>query len=153
MPSIRPAEAKDVPQLVEAWHGMLVECDLVGSGLVDDWRERLGRNFEQRMASGEAGWFVAEEDGRVVGTAAAFLTSGPSNIHKDVSAMLAGIYVEPPHRKRGIARQLTEQAIRWCEERGCVRVRLHASPSGRPLYESLGFEPATEMMRLDLQRR
>ena len=28
---------------------------------------------------------------------------------------------------------------------GCTQVHLHASPAGRPVYESVGFVPSTEM--------
>jgi GNAT superfamily N-acetyltransferase len=150
MPRIRTATVADVPALVRAWYAMLDECDLLGSGVVLDWETRLTHHFERQIERGHARWFVAEQGGRIIGTCLATLSSGRSNILKDVTAMLAGIYVEPAYRGRGIARRLTEAAIAWCKERGCVRVRLHASAAGRHLYESLGFVPATEMMRLDL---
>jgi GNAT superfamily N-acetyltransferase len=150
MAQIRTASAADIPALVHAWYAMLDECQLLGSGVVDDWEERLAHHFQRQIERDHARWSVAEEDGRVIGTCLASLSSGRSNILKDVSAMLAGIYVDPAHRGRGIARKLTEDAIAWCKQRGCVRVRLHASAAGRHLYESLGFVPATEMMRLDL---
>jgi len=38
-----------------------------------------------------------------------------------------------------------ESALKWCREHGYDRVVLHASKEGKPLYESLGFEPANEM--------
>jgi len=85
-----------------------------------------------------------------VGTAAAFLSTGTSGVLLDVTATLAGIYVVPGHRRRGIAREVTLQAIEWCKQRGCVYIRLQASDAGRPLYESLGFRTFREMMKLDL---
>ncbi len=151
MLSLRTATVADVPALVDAWHAMLTECDLLGTGLVDDWEARLARHFERQIVRGHARWFVADDSERIIGTCLATLSNGSSNILKDVSAMLAGIYVDPEYRGRGIARLLTENAIAWCKERGCVRIRLNASPAGRHLYETLGFVPATEMMRLDLR--
>lgn len=150
MVSFRTARVADVPALIRAWYAMLEECGLLGSGLLDDWEERLSRHFQRQIEGRHARWFVAEDAGRIVATCLATLSEGRSNILKDLSAMLAGIYVEPAYRGRGIARELTGQAIAWCKARGCVRVRLNASRMGRPLYESLGFVPATEMMRLDL---
>ena len=150
MPPIRPATTDDIPALVRAWYAMLDECGLLGSGVVQDWEARLSRHFEKQILGRHARWWVAEDQGRIVGTALATLSTGSSNILKDVTAMLAGIYVEPEYRGRGIARRLTEEAIAWCREQGCVRVRLNASKMGRPLYDSLGFVQATEMMRLDL---
>jgi len=40
--------------------------------------------------------------------------------------------------------------IAWCRAQGFAGVTLHASDQGRPLYESLSFEPTTEM-RLKLR--
>jgi len=40
--------------------------------------------------------------------------------------------------------------IDWCREQGLAMVYLHATEDGRPLYESMGFEPTTEM-RLKLK--
>jgi GNAT superfamily N-acetyltransferase len=150
MVSFRTATVSDIPALIRAWYAMLDECGLLGSGVLPDWEERLSRHFERQIEGSHARWFVAEDAGRVIGTCLATLSDGRWNILKDISAMLAGIYVEPAYRGRSIARKLTEQAIAWCKDRGCVRVRLNASAMGRPLYESLGFVPATEMMRLDL---
>ncbi|HET7347669.1 MAG TPA: GNAT family N-acetyltransferase, partial [Acidobacteriaceae bacterium] len=60
-------------------------------------------------------------------------------------AWIHSVYVEPSLRRRGIGRQLTETMVAWCREQGFKFVYLHASEHGRPLYESLGFEPSTEM--------
>jgi hypothetical protein len=45
---------------------------------------------------------------------------------------------------------LTKTILDWCRDQGLAAVYLHASKSGRPLYESLGFEPTNEM-RLKLR--
>jgi GNAT superfamily N-acetyltransferase len=151
MPSYRRGELRDLPILVQFWHDMLIESDVAGSGFVHDWRERLEADFKAQITAETMAWFVAEQDGHIVGTAAAFLNRNTGGVLLDVQATLAGIYVVPGHRRSGIARELTLRAIEWCKERGCVRVRLQASEAGRPLYESLGFRTFHEMMKLDLQ--
>lgn len=60
-------------------------------------------------------------------------------------AWIHSLYVEPAFRRRGIGRQLTETITAWCREQGFEWVYLHASEQGRPLYESLGFRPSSEM--------
>lgn len=60
-------------------------------------------------------------------------------------AWIHSVYIEPQFRRRGIGRQLTQTIIRWCRKRGFDWIYLHASDQGRPLYESLGFVPSSEM--------
>ena len=74
MPTYRHGTEHDVPVLAQFWHDMLVESKVAGSGLVTDWRPRLERHFTEQMAEAAMAWFLAEEDGHVVGTAAAFLS-------------------------------------------------------------------------------
>ena len=151
MPTYRVAESQDIPVLVQFWHDMLVESQVAGSGFVADWRERLQAHFHAQMDGGTLAWFVAEDGGHIVGTAAAFLNRNSGGALLDLQATLAGIYVVPGHRRRGIAREVTLRAMGWCKQQGCVRIRLQASQAGRPLYESLGFTTFREMMKLDLR--
>ncbi len=58
---------------------------------------------------------------------------------------ILNVYTEPAHRRRGLARALMQVALDWCEANEVGAVILHASPEGRPLYESLGFTSTNEM--------
>lgn len=60
-------------------------------------------------------------------------------------AIVLNVFTERAWRRRGLARRLMEEVIDWARAHGVVRLVLHASPEGRPLYESLGFEPTNEM--------
>jgi GNAT superfamily N-acetyltransferase len=42
-----------------------------------------------------------------------------------------------------------QTALQWLDERGIRRVTLHATDVGQSLYESLGFEPVPNEMRLE----
>lgn len=151
MAVLRLGAPRDLPVLVRYWRAMLEECDLVGSGLVPDWKGRLEEQFRFDMEAGSGIWILAEEDGSVVGTCTVFRQMGRSQILLDATAMVAGMYVLPEYRGRGIARALMEWVVDWCREQGVKTIRLNASKAGRPLYESIGFATATEMMRLDLR--
>ncbi|HEV3155495.1 MAG TPA: GNAT family N-acetyltransferase [Candidatus Baltobacteraceae bacterium] len=150
MAPIRQAGVADIPVLVDLWHAMLVECDLVGSGLVDDWRSRLEKAFAAEITRGSAVWWLAEIGQDVAGTCAIFEQRGRSQIFIDRKATLGGMYVRPAFRRRGIALSLAKHAIAWCRQQRFTLIRLHASRDGRPIYEALGFVTATEMMRLSL---
>jgi GNAT superfamily N-acetyltransferase len=60
-------------------------------------------------------------------------------------AIVLNVYTEPAFRRRGLARQLMTEILRWA---GTVRLEslvLHAAPDGRHLYEELGFVATNEM--------
>jgi GNAT superfamily N-acetyltransferase len=62
---------------------------------------------------------------------------------------ILNVYTAKTFRRRGLARWLMEAVLLWCRQNGIDTVILHASPAGKSLYESLGFE-ATNEMRLQL---
>jgi ribosomal protein S18 acetylase RimI-like enzyme len=47
---------------------------------------------------------------------------------------------DPAYRKRGHARAIMEELLRWFDARGLRRVDLNASPDGQGLYRALGFD-------------
>jgi ribosomal protein S18 acetylase RimI-like enzyme len=54
------------------------------------------------------------------------------------------LYVDPDHRRRGIATALLNQAQQWGQERGDRRLGLQVfthNPGAIALYEKLGFTP------------
>ncbi len=59
--------------------------------------------------------------------------------------LVMNVYTAPAWRRRGIARRLMEEIIAWAKTAGIVRLVLHASDEGRPLYTALGFVPTNEM--------
>jgi GNAT superfamily N-acetyltransferase len=60
--------------------------------------------------------------------------------------LILNVYVEPAQRRRGVARRLMEHLIGWAPGAGIVRLVLHASEEGRPLYQALGFRGSNEML-------
>ena len=60
-------------------------------------------------------------------------------------AWVVNMFTEPEDRRRGLARRLMETILEWCREAGMRTLYLHASDTGRPLYEKLGFLPTNEM--------
>lgn len=108
------------------------------------------RPFIKRCLSDNSyrGWFAIAADGRVAAGAGLLLApwvAGPHDPDKAHRPYLLNVYTYPEFRKRGLARSLTEKAIEWCREHGFKLLWLHASEYGRPVYESLGFQPTNEM--------
>lgn len=65
---------------------------------------------------------------------------------RGLEGLVLNVYVDEAHRRQGVARRLMETLIGWAPGAGIVRLVLHASPDGRPLYESLGFLTTNEMI-------
>jgi GNAT superfamily N-acetyltransferase len=89
-----------------------------------DWKRFL-------QASPE-GCFVAEEDGRVCGTAATIT-------FENRFAWVGMVLVDPEYRSRGIGTRLLERAIEYLDGQKILAIKLDATPQGKPLYEKLQF--------------
>ena len=146
-PVIRPGTFAELNVYAEFWLAMFEEVgNIAESDMVSDWRGRFRHYLERRIADGEAGFFVALDGDEIVGTAGALIADGyPFAVHGIKRGYIFGVRVDPAHRSRGIATRLTQEATAFLRGIGCTRVRLHASPFGRPVYERLGFRPTNEM--------
>ena len=84
---------------------------------------------------------VAEEEGRIVGTAAGTRKGGVG--------WIGHVVVHPDCRRRGIGSALVEAVIARLEEAGCRALLLIATDLGRPVYEKLGFRVDSLYARLN----
>ena len=146
-----PADVEDLVALLPAFANMYArmirECGLDGQGFVDDWHDRLVAYFTGELRRGAMMLYLAKVDGDVVGSAAVFINDGRTNqVLRDRFATIAGVFVEPAHRGRGIARALTESAVAWARGQGCASIRLSSSKDAEPLYRSLGFQDGRELV-------
>ena len=91
---------------------------------MEDWRWLL--SLEPK------GCFVAVQDGRVIGTVT---TTGYEKALGWIGMML----VHTDYQRRGVATQLMQRAVDSLRNRGIARIKLDATPAGRPVYERLGF--------------
>jgi GNAT superfamily N-acetyltransferase len=103
--------------------------------------------WRQRAEGGAgSGSFIACEDGAGIGMARIFAEADtPGRMH------LVGMWVDPRHRRRGVAQALVEQAVRWAEERRAREVILWVVDRNLParrLYERAGFRPTGERQPL-----
>ena len=145
--AIRPYRPDELSALLDFRRAMTLELD--GDDLDaswPQWRERFGRFVNAQAAQGDIMFFVAELDGALIGMGGVYkLRNHRSEIYGQTAAYVTSIYVPPEHRRKGLARRITQAAIGWAREQGCVVVRLRASRSGRRVYEALGFTPTDEM--------
>jgi len=113
------------------------------------------------MPAGEyVGWMAQAGDApeRVIGGAGMQLRaliprhrSRGRGILEGRQGLIVNVFVERAYRRQGVARALTQAALTWGRQAGLASIVLHASPAGRPLYDTLGFVPTNEM-RYDGER-
>ena len=103
--------------------------------------------WRQRAEGGPASaTFIAGQDGVDVGLAGVFAEADPpGRMH------LISMWVDPRHRRQGVARALIDLVIGWAAERRASEVVLWVADqndAARRLYERLGFRPTGERQPL-----
>jgi GNAT superfamily N-acetyltransferase len=66
-------------------------------------------------------------------------------IAKGRHAIVINVFTEPEWRRRGLARLLMQDILRWAGTVQLDRLVLHASDEARALYERMGFVMTNEM--------
>jgi GNAT superfamily N-acetyltransferase len=150
---IRTASASHVDLIVNHRRRMFVDA-----GEPDDERmAEISRAFRDwlsgRLADGRyLEWLCMADDQVVGGFGMVVLDWPPGPLHVAPGrGYLLNMYVDPEHRRKGLARRLMRQALEEAKRRGLKLVALHATVAGRPLYESLGFAASNEMHWRDRQ--
>jgi GNAT superfamily N-acetyltransferase len=102
-------------------------------------------DWERFLRASPAGCFVAEADGRVVGTATTITYEGRF-------AWISMVLVDPEYRGQGLGTRLLEKTIEYLDACRVPSLKLDATPQGKPIYEKLGFASEYEIERWVLRR-
>ena len=118
--------------------------------LLEEFEPASRRYFELALKTGTYYGLFAEVSGEVAGGGGVVIADWPGSPlnFEPRRAWILNIYVEPQHRRTGLARTITRALVEWCKEKGFQSVALHASDYGRGLYEKLGFRGTNEMRLL-----
>jgi GNAT superfamily N-acetyltransferase len=151
-PIIREASPNDIPEIQRQRRRMYEDMHYNDPIALDTMASLSSSYLTSAMADGSFRAWLATVGHRIVAGGAVVISPWPAHPY-DLQcrrATILNVYTDPEYRRRGIARQLMQTMIAWCQREGFARVTLHASDDGRHLYESLGFEPSNEM-RLNLR--
>jgi len=146
--AIRPATIADLEFLVLHRREMFRDMGYSDETVLNAMSERFRAWLLDHMNAGDYfAWLVCASDGAVVAGAGLWLMDWlPHMVGRGARrGNIVNVYTDPKFRRRGLARHVMEHILAWCRENGIDTVILHASPSGRSLYESMGFEPTNEM--------
>ncbi len=145
---IRTANVDDLNHIVHHRQAMFEEMGFRDPAVLDQVELSSQAYFSAALRTGAyKAWLAEDAKGRIVGGGGIVIADWPGfpgETHAK-RAWILNMYTEPEARRRGIAKQLLQVIIDWCRTAGFRTVSLHASPAGRPLYESAGFQPTNEM--------
>lgn len=102
-------------------------------------------DWERFLQASPKGCFVAERDGRIVGTVTTI-------IYENRFAWIAMVLVDTQFRGKGIGSALLLKAIDYLDARRIPCVKLDATPQGKPIYARLGFRVEYEIERHSVTR-
>jgi GNAT superfamily N-acetyltransferase len=149
-PTIRAYEQEDRVDVVDltlrAWAPVFDSMrEVMGREVFDlhhrpDWRASQKRDVESVLADEKATVWVAEEEGVVVGFAAAILRAD------EQMGELWMMAVDPDHQNRGLGTELTNVATEWMREEGMTHavISTGGDPGHAPArrtYEKAGYAP------------
>jgi GNAT superfamily N-acetyltransferase len=106
------------------------------------------------------GWLVAPaaNSNRIVGGGGVQLrhvaphpnrSSGGQTVASGKHGIIINVFTESEWRRRGVARLVMHEIVRWARVAKLDRLVLHASADGRTLYELTGFVATNEMRLRD----
>lgn len=109
------------------------------------------RYIRRGMAAGTFEGCFAVLDGKIVGCGGICYQEempSPDN-HTGKCAYLMNIYVRPEFRGLTIGSSIISWLVGQAKAHYCGKIYLETSENGRSIYESLGFQPMTNMMVLN----
>jgi GNAT superfamily N-acetyltransferase len=112
------------------------------------------RYFRERIPAGSFVAYVAEEDGRIIGTSGMVLYEAPPTPGNPtgIEGYIMNMYTLPERRGRGVGGALLDKLIAHARSLGARRVWLRSSDPGRPVYQGRGFEEYPRYMHLRLDQ-
>jgi len=145
MYTFRPATLADGPTILRQRRLMFTDMgDLERASLTDKvflpW-------LEKNLLEGRyVGLLAVSQDQIVAGAGLLFYHWLPAPDHGTLRGYICNVYVEPEHRRKGLAKQLVQQCLDLCQERGISTVTLHASEMGKSVYQAIGFKVGNELV-------
>lgn len=151
--NIREASIQEDLTIAKHFYQLWIDNYVPTNSIKSDWLDITLQFISQARQELYYKAFVAEIDNVVIGSVSCQLFAGLYPQIQEDSYRKYGyiwnVYVEAPYRAKGVGKKLTNLAVNYLKSIKCTRVILHASPSGKPVYDSLGFSDSNEM-RLDL---
>jgi len=152
---IRPATARDLPEIVEAWgelagHHAKLDRAFAPSG---QWQEEYRHFIRGLLGRDDALAVVAVQDGRVIGYGVGRISLLPGFFERRRRGYIHDLVTKEAYRNRGIGRRLVESLLAWMRGEDVTTVELTVAVRNTQavaFWERLGFGTYMHHLKRDL---
>jgi len=146
--TLRSATTADLDALVEHRRAMFLDMGYTDEAALQSMAEKFRVWLLEKMNAEEyLAWVAITPDANIAAGTGLWLMDWPPHMigRGARRGNILNVYTNANYRRRGLARELMLAALDWCKKSAIDTVILHASASGKNLYESMGFAPTNEM--------
>ena len=137
---LRFANCEDAAALAALRAASMLEIGVLGSGEATAFTERARRELWSLLRDERMIAWVLVVDGQLAGCACVVFWERLPYPDTSRHAEIAGVYVAPEFRRRGIARELVAEALASAHAHGVRRVFIAPTPRTRAFYRTFGFD-------------
>ena len=151
--TIRRATLEDIEALIQLRLQLFRETgDLREEHSEQETADVARTYFQHALPTEQFLAWVAEIDGRIIGTSGLIFFEKPPIITRHREAYIMNMYTVPEWQRRGVASALLQEIIAYVRTTPASRIWLRTTEQGRRLYEKHGFVPTRDELELSLSR-
>ena len=145
---VRVAEVRDIPPMIGLRRMMFESMGVADPAALAASDAACVEYFARAIPSGQYhGWVAETPEGEVVASGGVVVDQHPPTPENldGRAAYIMNVATDPAHRRRGLARRIFAETLRWSRGDGIGLASLQTTDMGRSLYEEFGFADGSEM--------
>ena len=159
MIKIQRATKKDLPEIIELSMDLLpyhVQFSRYYVPIKDKakWNKISAKYFRKLMKSRNARFWVAEDEGKIVGYGIGQIKKPPPVLKLKYYGQVEEVYIAKKYRGKGIAGKFIKEILDWFKKRNIKRVLVNfdaRNKMAKRVYNKAGFKPFQENYELWLK--
>ncbi len=141
---IRPATARDLAEIVEAWGELATHHAKLDPAFAtsEQWHEEYGHFIRGLLGRDDALAVVAVQNGRLIGYGVGRISLLPGFFERRRRGYIHDVVAREGHRRRGVGRRLVEALLTWMRDEDVATVELTVAVrnvEAVTFWERLGF--------------